>query len=155
MVFQNLQSSTKPVLALLSCDQFDSRAGEILISRHDVQPFHLRLLNDLVKGLVENERVIECAPRGILREADGSGAIRLRVAVDEECRLLGGGEASGEIDGGSCLSDSPFLVGNRDDSRHGTPASGNLAKCELSCKVFHVEQSNEALEILPEDGELD
>ena len=56
---------------------------------------------------------------------------------------MSGGKTGGEVDGRGCLSDPTFLVGNRDESRHGTPASENLANEGSGCKVFHVEQIEE------------
>src|SRR5439155_13578800 len=52
----------------------------------------------------------------IFRKADRRGRIGLGIAIDEKGGLLGGGETCGEVDGRGCLSDSTFLVGDRDDS---------------------------------------
>src|SRR5690242_10564607 len=84
--------------------------------------------------------MVEGAAGRIFGEADGSGCIGLRVAIHEERRLAGCGETGREIHGCRCLSYPTFLVGNRDDSCHGTPASENLAKEVVGCKMFHVEQ---------------
>ena len=72
--------------------------------------------------------MVERAPRGIFRKTNGGRGISLGIAIDEERRLFGSGKARGEIDGRGCLSYSTLLIGNRDDSRHGTPAKRKSSK---------------------------
>jgi hypothetical protein len=65
--------------------------------------------------------VIERVAGGILREADSGGRVCLGVAVDEKCRLFGGREARGQVDGGRCLAYSAFLIRHRDNSVQKSP----------------------------------
>jgi hypothetical protein len=48
--------------------------------------------------------------------ADTAGGIALGVAVDKEDLDIARGKRGGEVDGGRCLPDAAFLVGNCDDS---------------------------------------
>ena len=72
--------------------------------------------------------MVEGAARWIFGKADRSGRIGLGVAIDEERGLACCGKAGRQIHGRSCFSYSAFLVGNRDDSGHGTPAIRESSK---------------------------
>jgi len=99
-------------------------------------------LNDFVERFVENQGVIERPARGVFGEPDGCRGIGLRIAVDQERGLFSGSEARGQIHRGCGLANSTFLVSDRDDaSQTGPPASENLAKTGVCCKMFHVEHS--------------
>src|SRR4029078_5180390 len=51
-------------------------------------------------------------------ETNAAGKVCLRIEVDEQDALADEGERGGEIDGGGGLADAPFLVRNRNNSRH-------------------------------------
>src|SRR5690242_7884353 len=91
--------------------------------------------------------MVERSARRIFGETDSCRGIGLGIAIDKKGGLPGVGEAGREIDSRRCFSYATLLIGNRDDSGHGTPASENLAKDGFGCKMFHVEQSR-AVEIL-------
>src|SRR5437899_4124384 len=75
----------------------------------------LRLLDNPVKWLVQNQNVVKGPSRGVLCEADGGSGVRLGITIDEESGLFGGGEAGGQVNRSGGLAYSTFLVFDDDD----------------------------------------
>ena len=73
-------------------------------------------MSDAFDGFVQNQGLVECAARGIFWESEGAGGVSLRIAVDDQGALFGGGERGAEINGGGGFSDATFLIGDCDDS---------------------------------------
>jgi hypothetical protein len=58
----------------------------------------------------------------------------LRVEVDQQDGLAGGGQGGGEVDGGGGLADAAFLVGDGEDAaRPGGSGAGSLARRLKAC----------------------
>ena len=109
-------------------------------------------LSELLGGLVQDQCVIESSARRIFGEANGGSCVGLGITVDQQCRLFGGSEASREIYGRRGFPNSAFLICHRDNSCQISPnfqCGENLAKSELRCKLFHVEQ-RDSVQILRE-----
>ena len=88
----------------------------------------MRLLDNPLERLAQNQGMIEGAARGIFSEADGGRRIGLGIAINDEGGLAGCCQTGREIHRRSCLSYPALLVGNRDDSGQANPPdSENLA----------------------------
>lgn len=69
------------------------------------------------------------SPAGrILRKANRSRGVGLRITIDEKCGVIRGGKASSEVYSGGGLADPTFLVGHRNNSRHRTPDGRKRSK---------------------------
>ncbi len=89
--------------------------------------------------------MIQSSAGRIFGEANGGRCVGLGITVDQQCRLIGGSEAGREIYSGSRFPNSTFLICNRDDSCQislNFQSGENLAKSQLRCKLFHVEQKD-------------
>lgn len=106
------------VFAIFCENEFHGSAGQIFVGGDDIQALDLRLLDDFLERLVEDEAVVEGSAGRVFGKADGGGGVGLGVAVDEEGGLIGSGETGSEIDGGGSLADSAFLIGHRDNASH-------------------------------------
>ena len=55
----------------------------------------------------------------MLRDADATGGVALRIGVEEQSAPFGDGERGGEVDGRRGLSDAALLVGDSYNMGHG------------------------------------
>ena len=70
----------------------------------------------LLQGKIEHERMVQGLACGVAGEAQAAGGIGLGVAIDDQGPHVVAGEGRTQIDGGSCLADPAFLIGDGDDS---------------------------------------
>src|SRR5207249_1666846 len=127
-LIQYLERAAQAIFALVRGNQFYSRSREVLVGRDNVEPLHLRLLDNPLERLAENEGMIEGATRRIFCEANGGGRVGLGIAINDEGGLAGCCQTGRKIHRRSCLSYPTLLVGNRDDSGQADPPnSENLA----------------------------
>src|SRR5882724_8758232 len=143
LIFQGFQSRLELVFAIFRIYKFNGSAGEVFIGGDNVQPLYLRLLDDPVERLVEDQCVVESPAGRILGKTDSCSSIGLRVTIDEESRRVSGGEAGGQVHRSRGLTHPTLLVCNGYNSGQRSPASENLAKCGSGCKMFHVEHLSE------------
>ena len=80
---------------------------------------------------VAHEELVGSGALGVLEESEAGGGVGLRVAIDEEGWDSAGGEAGGEVDAGSCLPYSAFLIGDGDDPRHGDSGQPGMERRRL------------------------
>ena len=79
--------------------------------------------------------------RWILLKPDRGRGVGLRVAINEEGRLLGGGEACRQIYGRGRFSNTAFLVGHGDDpGQRRPPNPAKITEAHQGSKMFHVER---------------
>src|SRR5438046_4132709 len=110
----------------------------------------LRLLDNPVKWLVQNQNVVKGPSRGVLCEADGGSGVRLGITIDEESGLFGGGEAGGQVHRSSCLAYSTFLVCDGDDSSQISPRQRKSSKPGTRMQDVYRGTSSESLQIRAE-----
>ena len=140
-----MQKGLQLIFAILGQDQLYGSASEIFVGRNDIQALDLRFLDYLLEGFVQDQGVIDGASGRIFGESDGSSGVGLGIAIDKQGRLFGGSEAGREVDSRCGLTNSTFLVCNRDDPGQDVPP--NLAKIAERIgrrKLFHVEQTSSA-----------
>ena len=137
------------VLAIAAVNQFDGRAHEVLVSGDEVEALDGAFQDHILEGDVEQQGMVERAARGVSWESEGSGAVRLRVAVNDE---RGQGllcERGPEVDGGGRLADAALPIGNGDDAPHSLPTflklCKNLAEPVVSRKVKRRPVSRETI----------
>src|SRR5271157_5162540 len=118
MVLNRAKEGLQPEFAVVGIDKLHCCSSKILVSRKQVETFHLRLLDDLLQRVAKNEGLIERSACWVLRESDSAGGIRLGIAIHEQGGLFSGCQTGGEVDCSCCLPHSAFLVGYGNDSRH-------------------------------------
>src|SRR5215203_3400786 len=69
-------------------------------------------------GRRSDENVVKGCPDVFLQDTDAACGISLRIPIYEQCPLLGGRQACGQINRSGCFSYSAFLVGDCDNSTH-------------------------------------
>ncbi len=99
-------------------DQLDLRADQVDRRRQDAQMGQLRRLNDLVDRLLSHEQIVGRPFDAAAVDADAAGGVALRIDVEEQHTLFGGGERGGQIDRRRCFADAALLIGNGDDFSH-------------------------------------
>jgi len=104
----------QPIFAMIHRNQLNRSTDEVLVRRDDVEEVDLRVDRDPLDRLVQNERLIQRPARGILRESERAGRIRLGVTIDDEGALLCSGETCGEVNGRRSFSNAALLVGDGD-----------------------------------------
>jgi len=117
-VADRLEGVAEAVFAIFGVDELDVGSDEVLGGGNHFEELDLGRLEE-VGGLgIAHEEIVGSGAVGVFLEAKAGGGIGLRVAIDEEGWGSAGGEAGGEVDAGSCLPYSAFLIGDSDDPRH-------------------------------------
>jgi hypothetical protein len=63
--------------------------------------------------------LVQAGPVGVLGCAHSRRGVALGIGIDNENAQIVSGESSGYVDGGGCLSDAAFLVGDCEDLAQG------------------------------------
>jgi len=99
--------------------------------------------------------MIQGPSRRIFWKSNCGRGISLRIAIDEQCRLFRGSQASRQVYRGGCLSNPTLLICDSNNPRQKSPKSrkvsriaermqlvsrGTSARCGFRTRTFHVEQ---------------
>ena len=103
--------------AALAVHELDLRAAQILRGRDERQTGDFgRQYRVGELGFAEDQLVAGQPPLVALDAEPGAG-IALRVEVDDQCAMPGGGQCRRQVDRGRGFADAALLVGDREDAR--------------------------------------
>ena len=86
------QQVLESVISLVDADQLDRTPDEVFVGGNELQPLHLRLLDDPLEWFAEDKGLVESSTCRIFSKSYACGCIGLGVAINEECSALGGGD---------------------------------------------------------------
>src|SRR5690348_8874026 len=112
------QLFTKDLFPARSGNQLDVGANQVFVRRHQLYALGGTLHDEFRQRGVQNQRMIEGAPRWILWKSKAAGCISLRITIYHQRPHVQGGECCSEIDRGRGLTNAALLIGNRYDTSH-------------------------------------
>src|SRR6266567_4441304 len=118
--------------AVRAGNKLDLGASEIRRRRYDVEVGEIHIPDNSVgKRPFPDQRVVDGGADLIRAKPDATCRIALWVAIDQKSALFGSGETRGQVNGGSGLSDTAFLVRNSDYTAHDLKAGVGIAAIVL------------------------
>ena len=98
-------------LALRRGDQLHVGAGQVGPRGHHPEPGYQRRLRRFLHRGRTDQQVIGIDGAGRPPDAQSRTGVGLRIEVDDQDLLADGSHGGGQVDGGGCLADAAFLVG--------------------------------------------
>jgi hypothetical protein len=113
-----VQSQAQNPLAVFQRHQLDFRPHQLDVGRQNLQELQLRVLHRLLGVEVVDDHLVDGLVALIGPEAHAGCGIGLRINIQQERALFGGGQKTGQVHGRRGLPDAALLIGNGDDARH-------------------------------------
>jgi hypothetical protein len=102
--------------AVIESNELKVSADEVLIGGDEAETLEISGDDGFFGWNVAEEDVIEAGMGRVFGDAEASGGVALGVGVDDQDAEVVGREGSGQIDGGSGLSNSAFLISDGENS---------------------------------------
>src|SRR5439155_2029877 len=112
------QHIPKPELAPLHVHELEIRADQVLMRGNDPELLERSGLQRLFRRAGTHEQMVGTDSIRIFDQAQATGSVRLRVAVNEQGVYFRCRERRGQINGSRSLPYAALLVGYRDDASH-------------------------------------